>query len=60
MIPYFPVTSGNSDRNSLIECYFNIYFQPGELRNPTLPSSRARDTTQYSSVEKGTFFKRVM
>ena len=54
MIPYF------SDRNSLIECYFNIYFKPGELRNPTLPSSRTRDTTQYSSVEKGTFFKRVM
>ena len=23
MISYFPVTSGNSDRNSLIECYFN-------------------------------------
>ena len=23
MIRYFPVTSGNSDRNSLIECYFN-------------------------------------
>ena len=23
MISYFLVTSGNSDRNSLIECYFN-------------------------------------
>ena len=23
MIPYFPVTSGNSDHNSLIKCYFN-------------------------------------
>ena len=23
MIPYFPVTSGNSDHNYLIECYFN-------------------------------------
>ena len=36
------------------------YFKPGVLRNPTLPSSRTQNTTQYLSVEKGTFFKRVM
>ena len=35
------------------------YFKPGVLRNLTLPSSRTWNTTQYSSVEKGTFFKRV-
>ena len=23
MTPYFPVASGKSDRNTLIECYFN-------------------------------------
>ena len=58
MIPYFPVTSGNSDHNSLIEYYFK-YFKPGVLRNPTLPSSRTQNTTQYLSVEEVTFFKRV-
>ena len=33
------------------------YFKPGVLRNPTFPSSLTRNTTQYSSVEKSTFFE---
>ena len=36
------------------------YFKPGVLRNPTFPSSLTWNTTQYSSVEKGAFFERVM
>ena len=31
MPSYIPVTSGNSDRNSLIECYFNLGLDHSEI-----------------------------
>ena len=31
MLSYIPVTSGNSDRNSLIECYFNLGLDYSEI-----------------------------
>jgi len=47
-----PVTPGNSDRNSLVECYFILGLDYSEIRNFLL---LVHGTTKRSSTYEGSF-----
>ena len=59
MPAYIPVTPGNSDRNSLIECYFNLVLDYAETLSFLLlvhGIPAAKSSSAYESI----FFERFM